>query len=64
VEFYSEIIYWLGDGDLTTRKIMQDILAVEAQHAEDMKGLLGRPAETENRGRSPQPNDGRSGSIA
>src|SRR5262249_31058481 len=22
VEFYSEIIFWLGDGDLTTRKIM------------------------------------------
>lgn len=42
VEFYSEIIYWLGDGDLTTRKIMQEILAVEAQHAEDMRELLGR----------------------
>jgi bacterioferritin len=42
VEFYSEIIHWLGDSDLTTRKIMQDILAVEAQHAEDMKSLLGR----------------------
>ncbi|MBV8362230.1 MAG: bacterioferritin, partial [Deltaproteobacteria bacterium] len=42
VEFYSEIIHWLGDGDLTTRKIMQDILAVEAQHAEDMKSLLDR----------------------
>ena len=42
VEFYSEIIHWLGDSDLTTRKIMQDILAVEAQHAEDMKSLLDR----------------------
>jgi bacterioferritin len=42
VEFYSEIIYWLGDGDLTTRKVMQDILAVEAQHAQDMKELLGK----------------------
>jgi bacterioferritin len=42
VEFYSEIIRWLGDSDLTTRKLMQDILAVEAQHAEDMQNLLGR----------------------
>jgi bacterioferritin len=42
VEFYSEIIHWLGDSDLTTHKIMQDILAVEAQHAEDMKSLLDR----------------------
>jgi bacterioferritin len=40
VEFYSEIIRWLGDDDLTTRKMMQEILAVEAQHAEDMKELL------------------------
>ena len=42
VEFYSEIIRWLGDRDLTTRKVMQEILAVEAQHAEDMQHLLGR----------------------
>ena len=37
VEFYSAIIRWLGDSDLTTRKVMQEILAIEAQHAEDMK---------------------------
>ena len=42
VEFYSEIICWLGDADLTTRKVMQEILAVEAEHAEDMKNLLGK----------------------
>ena len=52
VEFYTEIIYWLGDGDLTTRKVMQDILAVEAQHAQDMKELLGRLTDTEKRVRS------------
>jgi bacterioferritin len=40
VEFYSAIIRWLGDSDLTTRKVMQDILAVEARHAEDMKVLF------------------------
>ena len=42
VEFYSAIVRWIGDLDLTTRKVMQDILAVEARHAEDMKMLLGR----------------------
>jgi bacterioferritin len=42
VELYSAIIRWLGDLDLTTRKVMQDILSVEARHAEDMKTLLGR----------------------
>jgi bacterioferritin len=60
VEFYSEIIYWLGDGDLTTRKIMQDILAVEAQHAEDMRELLGRLTETENQRARHSHNDARS----
>jgi bacterioferritin len=42
VEFYSEIIHWLRDTDLTTRTMMQSILEVEAQHANDMKQLLGR----------------------
>ena len=48
VEFYSEIIHWLGDGDLTTRKVMQDILAVEAQHTEDMKNLLGKLIQSQS----------------
>jgi bacterioferritin len=47
IEFYSEIIQWLGDDDLTTRKIMQEILVVEAQHAEDMKSLLGHLSSNE-----------------
>ena len=42
IEFYTAIIRWLGDLDLTTRKVMQDILAVEAQHAEDMRALLSK----------------------
>jgi bacterioferritin len=64
VEFYTEIIYWLGDGDLTTRKLMQDILAVEAQHAEDMKALLGRLTDSEKRGRSAQVANGRRSPIS
>jgi bacterioferritin len=42
VESYSEIIRWLGGDDITTRTVMESILRVEEQHAEDMKKLLGR----------------------
>lgn len=37
---YSEIITWLGDGDPTTRRMLEEILAVEEEHAEDMLDLL------------------------
>jgi bacterioferritin len=41
IESYREIIAWLGDRDATTRKLVEDILAVEEEHAEDMASLLG-----------------------
>lgn len=37
---YSEIVNWLGDGDPTTRRLLEEILAVEEEHAEDMLDLL------------------------
>ena len=37
---YTEIITWLGDGDPTTRRMLEKILAVEEEHAEDMLDLL------------------------
>jgi bacterioferritin len=40
VESYSEVARWLGLDDPTTRKIMLDILAVEEEHAMDMKTLI------------------------
>ena len=40
IESYSEIIKWLADGDVTTRRLMEDILAVEEEHANDMLDLL------------------------
>ena len=40
IQSYSEIIKWLGDGDVTTRRLMEDILAVEEEHANDMLDLL------------------------
>jgi 4-alpha-glucanotransferase len=42
IEYYSEFIRWIRNDDLTTKKIMTDILAVEEQHAEDMKKLLAK----------------------
>lgn len=37
---YAEIITWLGDGDPTTRRMLEEILAAEEEHAEDMLDLL------------------------
>jgi bacterioferritin len=39
---YTEIIGWLGDGDPTTRRVYEEILATEEEHAEDMLSLLER----------------------
>jgi len=40
VASYTEVIAWLGDGDPTTRRMLEEILAVEEEHAEDMLSLL------------------------
>jgi bacterioferritin len=37
---YTEIITWLGEGDPTTRRMLEEILAMEEEHAEDMLDLL------------------------
>lgn len=39
---YSEIIRWIGSDDPTTRRMMEEILAVEEEHADDMAKLLSR----------------------
>ncbi len=40
IESYSEIIRYLGNNDPTSRRVMEEILAKEEEHAEDMKTLL------------------------
>ena len=40
IESYSEIIRWLGNDDPTTRRLMEEILATEEEHADDMLQLL------------------------
>ncbi|MFC4050672.1 bacterioferritin [Actinomadura syzygii] len=41
IESYQEIIRWLGDGDVTTRRLMEHILEEEEEHADDLIDLLG-----------------------
>ena len=40
IESYSEIIRYLAENDPTSRRMMEDILANEEEHAEEMKTLL------------------------
>ena len=40
IESYSEIIRWLGDGDISTRRLLEGILAVEEEHADDLLTFL------------------------
>ncbi len=40
IESYSEIIRWLADKDPTSRRLMEEILAVEEEHADDLVNLL------------------------
>jgi bacterioferritin len=40
IESYSEIVRFLADRDITTRRMMEEILANEEQHADDLQNLL------------------------
>jgi bacterioferritin len=42
IESCSEIVRWPGNDDPTTRRIMEDILKAEEQHADDMADLLAK----------------------
>ena len=43
---YTEIAQWIGDGDPTTRRLFEQLLADEEEHADDLKSLLERlPAD-------------------
>jgi bacterioferritin len=47
VATYSEIVRWLGDDDPTTRRLIEEILAKEEEHADDLAKLM-----TQLRGKS------------
>jgi len=40
IDSYGEMVRFIGDGDPTTRRLLEGILAVEEQHAEDLATLL------------------------
>jgi bacterioferritin len=40
IDSYSDIIRYLGNDDPTTRRMMEGILSMEEEHAEDLKTLL------------------------
>ncbi len=40
IETYSQIISLIGDKDSTTRRLLEDILSDEQEHAEELKGWL------------------------
>ena len=47
IDSYKEIVLYLSDNDPTTRRLMEEILAKEEEHADDLANLL------ENVGRDP-----------
>ena len=57
IDSYREIINYVGDRDTTTKRLMEQILATEEEHAEDMKTLM------EDFGKKGEPEDPRRGSI-
>ena len=47
IETYNEIVRWLGNDDPTTRRMIEGILAVEEEHADELSDLVaGLPAST------------------
>ncbi|MDB4971061.1 MAG: Ferritin Dps family protein [Myxococcales bacterium] len=42
IESYSEMVRFFGDGDPTSRRMLEEILAKEEEHANDMADLLRR----------------------
>jgi bacterioferritin len=40
VESYREMVRYVGDGDPTTRRLLEDLLAVQEQHARNLLSLV------------------------
>jgi len=52
IDSYSEIIRYLGTNDPTSRRVLEEILAKEEEHADDMKTLIETLAGIEDSNRS------------
>jgi len=56
IETYTEIARWLGEDDPTSRRLIEQILEKEEEHAEDLVTLLARlPEEQKKPGLQRQP---------
>ena len=42
VESYADMVRYMGDDDPTTRRMLEEILAKEEEHADDLRTLLAR----------------------
>lgn len=42
IESYAEMVRYTGEGDPTTRRMLEEILAKEEEHADDLRTLLER----------------------
>jgi bacterioferritin len=40
IESYREMVQYVGENDSTTRRMLEEILAVEEEHADDLADLL------------------------
>ncbi len=40
IQWYGEIVRWFGEKDSTSRRLMEDLLAKEEEHADDLADLL------------------------
>jgi bacterioferritin len=40
IDSYGEMIHYIGDDDITTRRMLETILAMEEEHADDLASLL------------------------
>ncbi len=41
IDSYREMVQFIGDSDPTTRRMLEEILATEEEHADDLADLLG-----------------------
>ena len=49
IESYGEAIAYVGADDPTTRRVLEDILAVEEEHADDLRSLLEKARQGRTR---------------
>jgi bacterioferritin len=64
IDSYSEMVRYVGDSDPTTRRMLESILAVEEEHADDLANLLDQLGKGEPKGRRDGAKEKRAGKGA